>query len=146
MLDGLKRFDIVCFERSGEQLPRAIVEIKHPYHGVIGNLEKDISRIAIALKTAAKSRQNPNTGRASIRHGFLAFDTWFRSPKRKDSDGDEKIRRWMNAIIDLAVGKYGVDAVGHMKKIESFQGPNKDQHVYAVVISMKAKPKSRQVE
>lgn len=145
LLSGLKRFDIVCFERSREQLPRAIVEIKHPYCGSIRNLTKDIGRIAVALKTANKSHKNPSTGRASIRHGFLAFDAWFPSPKKGDPDAATKVARWIGVIEEHAKGK-GVIAKGYSKCINTLERECQVWHVYAVVIAMKGLPRPRTSE
>lgn len=141
-LSGLKRFDIVCFERSGTQPPRAIVEVKHPYRGSVRSLKKDIDRIEKALSTANRSHMNPNTGRASIRHGFLAFDAWFCSPKKIDSSADTKVARWIEVITEYAKSK-GAIAKGYIKRIKSVDVEDQDWHVYAVVIAMKAAPRPR---
>lgn len=141
VLDGLKRFDIVCYEKTGDQLPRAIVEVKHPYYGVIGRLENDIKRIAVAVANAAKKRvqakNDATKRRASLRHGFLAFYALTKTPKKMDGSADERLDRWIKAIEKKAViGNPGVVARGHKKLIR-----NEDNaHAYAVVITLTAPP------
>ena len=134
-LDGLKRFDIVCYEKSGEQLPRAIVEVKNPYYGRSGVLEKDIDRVAKSLKRATANRMGNAEKRASLRHGFLAFYAYTRTPKPKgiDADADARVDRWISEI-QTKVAKHGVRAVGMKRGIRTLD----DFHAYAVVIAMTA--------
>lgn len=138
VLDGLKRFDIVCYEKTGEQLPQAIVEVKHPFYGVLGQLDKDIKRISTALTNAAKKRAaakktEASSKRASLRHGFLAFYAYTETPKRKDESADIRVSRWIKAI-EKRIGKHGVVAKGHKKRIRN----ESDGHAYAVVITITA--------
>lgn len=143
VLDGLKRFDIVCYEKSGEQLPRAIVEVKHPYYGDLGMLEKDIARVATALTKAASNRaraKKTEAGRkrASLRHGFLAFYAYTATPERRDDgSADARLKRWIGEIEKRIVRSYpGVRAKGYKKPIRK-EG---NDHAYAVVIAMTAPP------
>lgn len=145
VLDGLKRFDIVCYEKTGEQLPRAIVEVKHPFYGVLGQLDKDIARIAMALTNAAKNRAlaketEASRKRASLRHGFLAFYAYTATPQKKDDSADVRLDRWIKAIEKKVVNSNpGVVARGHKKRIRN-EG---DDHAYAVVIAITAPPPAK---
>ncbi len=72
-----------------------------------------------------------NSKRSSLRHGFLAFYPYTKTPKIIDKSADERVERWISSINDT-VKKYGVIASGYKIFIRNEDG----EYAYAVAIAI----------
>ena len=138
ILDGLKRFDVVIYERS-KPLPRAVVEVKHRVYGRLGNLQKDMKRICVALLKAKrqrlKYRAQEEAARSSLMYGFLAYYTSTSVPKNTDPSALARIDRWIDAeTMHIQKAYPAVKTSSSRKVLRSVNG----ECAAAIVISIMA--------